>query len=175
MLVNFKNPMGLVMVPRMVNEETNMQAALPSIELNRLFSLMGLGINTLNVIGLMIIIVSALSVFVSLFNNLKDRIYEMALLRTFGASPWLLARLVIQEGLILSFTGYVLGILFSRFGLGVARQIFPQNLQLNVEYHILREEVWLLFVVLLLGVLASLLPAIKAVRVNIADTLADKD
>ena len=45
MLVKFKSPVGLVQIPRKINEETNMQAAIPLFEINRLTSLIGFGIN----------------------------------------------------------------------------------------------------------------------------------
>ena len=63
LLIEYKSPMAMMQLPRMVNERTNMQAALPAIEVNRLHSLLGVGFETLSIIGLVILIVSALSVF----------------------------------------------------------------------------------------------------------------
>ena len=88
MLIEYKSPMAMMQLPRMVNERTNMQAALPAIEINRLHTLLGVGFKTLQLIGLVILIVSALSVFLSLLNSLKDRKFELALLRSLGGSPF---------------------------------------------------------------------------------------
>ncbi len=98
MLIKFRNPMGMVQLPRIVNENTNMQAALPGYELLKLFSLMGIALNTLNLVALVVILVSGISVFISLYVSLKERTYEMALLRTYGASRQQLLGMVFQEG-----------------------------------------------------------------------------
>ena len=68
MLVKFSNPMGLFQLPRRVNQDTNMQAAVPAYEINRLFGLMGVGVDTLTAIAFIIMAVSGLSVFISLYN-----------------------------------------------------------------------------------------------------------
>ncbi len=86
MLIKFRNPMGMVQLPRMINEKINMQAALPNYEMHKLFSLMGIAVNTLNILALAVMLVSGLSVFISLYLALKERTYEMALLRTHGAT-----------------------------------------------------------------------------------------
>lgn len=174
MLVKFRSPMGIIQLPRMVNKDTNMQAAVPSYEISRLFGLMGVGIDTLSAIALIIMIVSGLSVFISLYNALKDRQYEMALMRTYGASRWQLVWLVLQEGLLLTFSGYVLGIIFSRLGLWLVSGL------MSASYHYefagwswAPQEGWLLVIALSIGLLASLIPAIRVFRINISETLAD--
>ncbi len=174
MLIQFRNPMGIVQLPRMVNENTNMQAAVPSYEISRLFSLMGVGIDTLSVLAMIIMAVSGLSVFISLYNSLKDRQYEMALMRSYGATRWQIARVVLQEGLFLSFIGFVLGIFFSRIGLWL------MSLIMNNDFHYafagwtwLNEEWWLLLIVLSIGFLASLIPSLRVYYINISKTLAD--
>ena len=86
MLIKFKSPMNIIQFPRQINENTNLQAAVPSYEISRLFKLFGFGIETLSYLAYLIIIVSAFSLFINLFNSMNDRKYEMALIRTLGAS-----------------------------------------------------------------------------------------
>lgn len=174
MLVKFRGPMGMVRLPRMVNENTNMQAAVPAYEISRLFSLMGVGVDTLSTIALVIMAVSGLSVFISLYNALKDRQYEMALMRAYGATRWQLVGLVVQEGLLLALVGFLLGILFSRIALWLVSGL------MEASYHYafsgwtwVAEEGWLLATALAIGLLASLLPAIRVFYINISKTLAD--
>ena len=174
MLVKFRNPMAMVQLPRMVNESTNMQAAVPVYEINRLFSLMGVGVDTLSVIALVIMAVSGLSVFISLYNALKDRQYEMALMRTYGATRLQLVALVLQESLLLTLTGFLLGILFSRIGLWLISSLMEASYHYTfVGWTWLQEEWWLLATALAIGLLASLLPAIRAFHINISKTLAN--
>ncbi|HAA17769.1 MAG TPA: hypothetical protein DCP28_02965, partial [Cytophagales bacterium] len=173
MLIQFKSPMGLLRLPRMVNEDTNMQAAMPGYEISRLFSLMGVGIDTLSMIAFVIMAVSGLSVFISLYNALKDRQYEMALMRTYGASRWQLVGLVFQEGMLLSLSGFLLGVIFSRLGLLLVSGLMQTSYHYEFSGWVwLIEEVWLLATALGIGLLASLLPAIRVFRINISKTLA---
>lgn len=174
MLIQFRNPMGIIQLPRMVNESTNMQAAVPAYEINRLFSLMGVGIDTLNVIALVIMAISGLSVFISLYSALKERQYEMAFMRAYGSTRWQLVWLVLQEGLLLTLIGFLLGIFFSRSGLWFVSGLMEGDYHYSFSgWTWLREEWWLLITALSIGLLASLLPAIRVFHINISKTLAD--
>ena len=174
MLVKFRNPIGMVQLPRMVNENTNMQAAVPVYEISRLFGLLGVGVNTLSTIALVIMAVSALSVFISLFSALKDRQYEMALMRTHGATRWQLVWLVMQEGLLITLLGFVLGILLSRLGLWLMSGLMEESYHYTLSAWTLGvNEGWLLLISMAIGVLAALLPAIRVFNLNISRTLAN--
>ena len=58
-LVKLKNKMGFVLWPRLIAQNTNMQAASPAIEINRLFSLFGIGLDALQYLayGVRIVII----------------------------------------------------------------------------------------------------------------------
>ena len=86
MLVKFKSPIGLIQIPRKINSNTTFQAALPSMEINRMIDLLGFGISTINIIALLIIIVSGISIFLNLYNSLRKRKFELALIRIYGAN-----------------------------------------------------------------------------------------
>jgi putative ABC transport system permease protein len=173
-LIQFRNPMGLITIPRQVNENTSMQAALPSIEINRLFSLLGVGIETLRALAAIIIAIAGISVFISLYNSLKERKYEMALLLSMGATRTRLFFMLLFEGLILSLAGYLSGIILSRFGLWLfsraAEKDFHYTLQ---DFTLLTEEIYLLAGALAIGVLASAIPSMGVYRLNISRTLAE--
>ncbi len=174
MLIKFRNPLGIVQLPRMVNENTNMQAAVPAYEINRLFGLMGVGIDTLSAIALLIMAVSGLSVFVSLYNALKDRQYEMALMRTYGATRWQLVWLVIQEALLLTTIGFLFGILLSRIGLWLVSGLMDASFHYSFSgWKWIAGEWWLLAIALAIGFFAALLPAIRVFNIDISKTLAD--
>ncbi|MEO0898738.1 MAG: FtsX-like permease family protein [Bacteroidota bacterium] len=174
MLLKWRSPMAMMSLPRMINQETSMQAALPAIEVNRLFRLFAVGIDTLRLIALAIMIISGISVFVSLYNSLKERRYEMALMRSMGASRGQLLWMVLLEGLILSILGFVLGIGLSRFGIWILSQTVVEDYHYQLQAGVFLVEEWyLLGVTLLIGVLAALIPGIQAFNVNISETLSD--
>lgn len=174
LLVRFRNPMGAIQLPRFINENTNMQAANPAFEIARLFSLLGVGVTTLNILAYVIIAVSGLSVAISLYNSLKERKYELAYLRVIGARRAQLLTLLVLEGILLALLGYFIGIFLSRAILWGVSQIF--SAQFHQEFALLvfsSAELFLFLGTACIGFLAALLPALQAVRTDISQTLAE--
>ncbi|MEM8907212.1 MAG: FtsX-like permease family protein [Bacteroidota bacterium] len=161
-------------LPRNINENTDMQAANPAFEIARLRDQLGVGGQALGQLALLIIVVSGLSIFIALYNSLKERKYELALMRVMGASQSKLFVMVILEGLILAFCGYVFGVLLSHLGM----EILASYMQDSYRYSFtgrtfLIEELYLLGGALGIGLVAAILPAWQAYRTDIANTLTD--
>jgi putative ABC transport system permease protein len=172
MLVKFRSPMGQVAVPRMVNEKTNMQAALPAIEVNRLFSLMGFGLDLLRWISILVILVSGISVFISLYNSLKEKKYELALLRSMGATRGMLVVLVVTEAMILSLFGFILAYLWSQ-SVMMYLSVFAQRAYKYelISWKLGMGELVTAVICMALGLAAALIPSFRAFRLNISKTL----
>ena len=174
MLIKFRNPLGM-MLARGINSNSKLQAALPNIEVNRLFSLLGVGVETLRGLAIVIMLISGISVFVSLYNSLKERKYEMALMLSMGATRAQLFGMLLLEGLVLALIGFGLGILLSRVGLWLFSSSVSSEYHYNLAaFGILPEEWTLLGVALLIGLLAAALPALGVYRMNISRTLAEE-
>ena len=174
MLIKFKSPMNIIQFPRKINETTNLQAAVPSYEISRLFKLFGFGIETLSYLAYLIIIVSGFSLFINLFNSMRERKYEMALIRTLGASRLQLSTMIIFESIILTISGFILGLLFSRFGVMFVSSLMEESINYNLSsFKILNEEYWLLLLSVIIGLMASLIPAVQVYKMNISKILAD--
>lgn len=159
---------------RSINENTDMQAATPAIEINRLYNLIGVGAEALRWLAIIIVIVSGLSIFISLYSSLRDRRYELALMRTMGGSRGFLFGMIIMEGLVLAVLGYVIGIALSHLGM----ELLAGNLSESYRYtftgwRFLPEEWLLLAGALGIGFVAAVLPALQASRTDIHETLAE--
>jgi putative ABC transport system permease protein len=174
LLLKFRSPMGLLTIPRIINETTNMQAASPVLEINRLFNLLGIGITTMESIAFAIMLLSGLSVFISLYSRLQERKYELALARSMGSSRFRLFGMIVSEGLFLSLAGFLAGIMMSRIGLLILDKYAAGNYHMNVyRAGFSKEEGGLFLVTVGIGLLASLIPAAKAFYLNISKTLAN--
>ncbi|MEA4917379.1 ABC transporter permease [Proteiniphilum sp.] len=173
LLVKYANPMGAITLPRLINTSTNMQAAAPALEINRLYSLMGVGVQTIRLIAGFIIIISAFSIFISLLNSLKERKYELALIRSMGGSRKKLFSLVILEGMTIAFIGYLSGVLLSRLGMLLVSSYTENNYHYNLLQWFNLNDCYFLFVSLIIGLLSALIPAIKAMRTDISKTLSE--
>lgn len=174
-LIQFKNKMGIISWGRMISQNTKMMAALPGVEINRLFSLFGLGIDVLRYLSLGIMGISGISIFITLYNNLKDRKYEFALMRVSGAGRFQLLWVVVLESLFLCLVGLLIGFALSRLGLWYLSEFAADSYKLSID---LTEVLWdkegmLVLITIFVGLLAALLPALKAFRLNLSKTLAD--
>jgi putative ABC transport system permease protein len=109
LLISFKTPRALLTLPRRINDQTNMQAALPKFELDKLYSYTGIGFKTITWIAYLILLISGMIIFISLYKMVKERSFDLALLRTFGASNFQLIKLVTYEGLVIVLSAFVLG------------------------------------------------------------------
>ncbi len=157
---------------RNINENTSLQAATPAIEINRLFNLMGVGLDTLRVLAFVIVLVSGLSIFISLLSSLKDRKYELALMRVMGASRLKLFHLILTEGLLIAVFGYVVGIVLSHVSIELLSGYMQDAYRYSITGKVfLPQELWLFGGCLLVGLISALIPAFQAFRTDISETL----
>ena len=174
-IIKFRSPMGMMTMPRNINQNSKLQAAVPAIEINRLFELLGIGIDGLQVLAAVIMLISGISVFVSLYNSLKERKYEMALMLSMGASRTRLFLMLLLEGIILSFLGFLAGILLSRIGIYLISNQLSKKFHFDVsQFSMQTGEIYLFFGALLVGILAAALPSIGIYGINISKTLAEE-
>ena len=157
---------------RSINENTDMQAATPAIEINRLFAMMSSAEQALRILALLIIIVSAISVFISLYSSLNERRYELALMRSMGAGTSKVFSLIILEGVILAILGAVIGLILSHgllyFFADHLREVYRYNF---VAGRFLPAEFYLCMAALVVGFIAAVIPAYQASKTDIAETL----
>ena len=173
LLVQYATPLAAAMLPRYINQNSDMQAASPAYETARLFNIIGVGVDVLRGFALVLVFAAGLSVFIALYNALNERRYDLAVMRTLGASPGKLLLLMLFEGLLLALVGAVLGIVLGHaltellgFALAQAKQVTVTG------WAWLNAELWLVVMALAVGALAALLPAWRAYRTDVAATLA---
>ncbi|MGB0431481.1 MAG: FtsX-like permease family protein [Bacteroidia bacterium] len=162
------------MFPRMVSDNTDMQAASPSVHISNLIDQMGIGIETLRLLALLIIIISGISVFLSLLAALKERKYELAIMRSLGAHPMQLVLLVFYESILIALLSSTLGLLLSRGLLVFLGNYLDSNYHYSFNsFGILNDEYWLVLLAIAIASASALVPSIMAFRINISKTLAE--
>jgi putative ABC transport system permease protein len=170
LLIKYASPMGAIRLPQMVNKNSNFQAASPAFETARLFSLIGTGVDVMNILGMVIIIISAASVFISLVNSLKERKYELAIMRSMGASRKQVFFHVILEGLFLTIFGVIFGFGLAHIGFLSVGSLMET---MKVDGLFFVSEEWnILIGSFAVGIISAIVPAIMAYRTDISRTLA---
>lgn len=173
LLVQYASPLAAISMPRMVNSQSELQAAQPAFEAAKLFHLLGAGIDVLRGIAAIVLAAAALSMFVALYNALEERKTDLAILRTLGAQPFKLLLLLLTEGLLLALAGALLGWVLGHVAVDVLGRLLSDDQNLNLSgWFVVPEEAWLALVAIGVGLLAALLPAMRAYRTEIAATLA---
>lgn len=173
-LLQFSNPMATLSLPRKINSQSKMQAALPAIEINRLFSLAQSAIDLLEALAYLLLCIAGISIFVSLLQGLKDEEPQLAFLRAVGISRYKVVLLVWAKSIFISLIAYLLALLLAIISLELLALKLP-NFNTGLGLAVLQNpmQLWLFLSVLILGTFASLLPAWHAYRINIPKTLAD--
>jgi len=172
LLIQYRSPMSVAIFPRMVNETTNMQSASPAQESTRLFSLIGVGVDTLQWFAILIMLIAAISVFVNLYNSLKERSYDLAIMRTLGASRAKLFLIIITEGVVLTLAGTIIGVLLGHLALEFIGGNQDSNQARLTGMVLLRDEIYLFAAGLSIGIFAAIIPAVQAYKANISKILS---
>jgi putative ABC transport system permease protein len=173
LLVDYANPLAAAQFPRYVNTQTEMQAAAPAFEISRLLNVLGVGLDAIKIFGYILIFSSALGLFIALLNSMKERAYDLAVMRSLGGSKQKLVFMVLTEGLLLSAMGGLTGLLFAHLALEGLGIWFAQARQFAISGTVfLPAEFSILGLAIGIGLLASIFPAIVAYRTEISKTLS---
>ncbi len=173
LILKYRGPMAAVQLPRMINARGNLQAASPAFEMARLLNIVGIGVDVVQGFAYLIIFIAGLSVFIALYNSLKERRYDLAIMRSMGASRMKLLVHIILEGMIITFLGGVTGFILGHGVVELIGMMTGEGAQVSVTGRIfLSEELLIIVVSFALGVVAALIPAITAYRTDISKVLA---
>lgn len=172
LLVQYQSPAAIAVLPKFIAQNTQMQAASPAIESARLFSLLGVGIDSLQILAYIIMAIAGLSVFISLYNALKQRKYDLAIMRTLGASKLKLFTLVIFEGMVITIIGGFLGLLFAHIALYYISLQTSQSADFINTFKLNPIELIFVLLACIIGIISALVPAIKAYKTTISNILS---
>jgi putative ABC transport system permease protein len=173
LLIKYRSPMGAVQLPRLVNTQSSLQAASPAFETARLFSILGVGVEILMGFAYVLIAISALSIFIALYNSLKERRYDLAIMRSMGASRAKLVVSVLTEGCLLTVIGSCIGIVIGHGVLFFLQVAIGQAQKAGITGFVFYSQEWIILVgSLLLGLLCATIPAVQAYRTDISKVLS---
>lgn len=174
-LVRYKSPMAAMSFPRWVNTSTEMQAAAPALEVTRLLHMLGLGTDVLRAFAGMLLLTAGLSVFIALWNAVRERRGDLALLRMLGAPPGRIAALLLTEALWLGLMAALLGLALGQcFVLAMGWMLgLDQSLLLNGALWP-AELLWVPALALGVSLGAALLPALGAYRSDVLQLLQSR-
>jgi putative ABC transport system permease protein len=176
-LVGLKSRAAVFNVQRFVNfyQDEALMGVMPGVALGELWSVLGVGENALLAVSALVALVSVVSLMAVVLAGLNERRRELAVLRAVGAAPRHVLGLLTWEGVWVTCTGVVLGVLLAHLGMALATPWLQQSLGIRLQMAVpLPSQLALAGAVLLAGFLASLGPAWRAYRLSLADGLSPR-
>jgi putative ABC transport system permease protein len=171
-LITYKSPLAAVTFPRYVNGSTGMQAASPALEVSRLLRMLGVGSEVLRGVGAVLLFTAALSVFIALWNAVRERRDDLAMLRMLGATPAKVASLLVCESLWLAVLASVLGLAAGHGLTALVGYLLEAQRSLPMTGNLwVPAEAWIPAAALGVAILAALIPTVSAYRTDVAHLL----
>ena len=148
------------------------QAVIPYNELYNLNQLVGQGQQILGFVSLIAIVMAAVTVFLSLYGAIVERRRDLAVLRALGAGRRRVFLLVLTETGLVTLLGVTLGAILGHLTAWLIAGAIRDANAIQIILGLPIEEPLILGSVLGVGIIAGLLPAISAYRVEASRYLA---
>ena len=172
LLITTKSPVANVNLPKLINKESQLQAANPSLEITRLTSMLGLGSKSFIILSTILIFIAVLTIFSGLASNLENRMGDLAILRAIGYSKKRIFKIISLEGMIIVISGIILGILIGIFSFNIITQmISPLNIS-QAHFNFEADFIFIIFLVLFAGLIAAMFPAYNGSKISVANQLS---
>lgn len=174
-LIGLKSRSGIFHFQRYINEYRNepLLAILPGVALQELWSMMGIGEMALRIVAVMVVVTGIIGMLVVILSTLEARRREMAILRSVGARGLHIFGLFVSEAGILSLCGVVAGLFLHYVAVLIARPISQSALGINLPMAPPAVSDWLILgIIVVAGLLAGIIPAIRAYRLSLNDGLS---
>ncbi len=161
-------------LPNNIKKHTPLHAVAPAFAMAVFYDRMGIGFNLISWIAILISIISCISIGISLYNALRMRRYQLAILRVQGATKTDLLKIIVVEGLLIAILGFIVGVVLAYLGYMITSNLVETKFQYIWETLPMHIGVPIFAIVsLLLGLVASFIPAAQAYKMDIHHTLAE--
>ena len=172
-LIHYATPLAAASVPRQINSESALQSASPAYESARLLTVFGVGTDVIQGFAVFLIAAAALGMFIALYQAMDQRQYDLAIMRTLGASRARVCGVLLLEGVLLAAAGAFFGVALGHALLAGIGAWLPAAEPLAAgASRFVPAEIGVVALALAGGILAALLPVWRAYRLDVAATLA---
>lgn len=176
-LVGVESPLHTFALQRAINEysEEPLLAILPGVALQELWGIVGIAETALLAVSAMVVVTALIGMMATIFSSLNERRREMAIYRAMGARPATILGMLVFEAMVMATVGAFLGLALLYVGLTIAQPIVDSafGLWLPIDAPTMR-EVWVMLCVICAGAIVSLVPALRAYRMSVADGMMVK-
>lgn len=176
-MVGLRSKLATFKVQRFINEypEEPLSAILPGAALQELWYLVGTAETALAAVSAMVVVTALLGMVTMTLATLNERRREMAILRSVGARPATILGLLVAEAGVLGLAGAALGVAMLYLVLAIVRPLVDAHFGLYLEIGWPESrELAALLAVIVAGLLAGFVPALRAYRFSVSDGMVVK-
>lgn len=171
-LIGVKSPLQTFALQRAINtyDQEPLLAILPGVALQELWSIIGVAETALLAISAMVVVTALIGMMATLFSNLNERRREMAIYRAMGASPLTILGLLVLEAILIAALGACLGLVMLYATLSIGQPIIDSRFGLFLPINAPNLREWTVLIAVVASAAAvSLVPALRAYRMSLAD------
>ena len=171
-LVGIENRLQVFGLQRAINKYNKepLLAILPGVALQELWQIIGIAEVALIGVSAMVVITALIGMMAMIFSSLNERRREMAIFRAMGARPRVILGMLILEAAVIATIGAILGLALMYLGVYIAQPIIDAEFGLWLPSKApTLNEFLVLAAVIIASIIASLLPALRAYRLSLAD------
>ncbi|MDA9271582.1 ABC transporter permease [Planktomarina sp.] len=171
-LVGIENRLQVFGLQRAINKYNKepLLAILPGVALQELWQIVGIAEVALIGVSAMVVITALIGMMAMIFSSLNERRREMAIFRAMGARPRIILGMLILEAAVIASIGAIFGLALMYLGLYIAQPIIDAKFGLWLPSKApTLNEFLVLAAVIIASIIASLLPALRAYRLSLAD------
>lgn len=171
-LIGVKSPLQTFGLQRAINDyrEEPLLAILPGVALQELWGIVGVAETALRAVSGMVVVTALIGMMATLFSSLNERRREMAIFRAMGARPRVIVGLLVLEGMVTAAIGAVLGVVLLYIVLAIIQPMVDRayGLYLPITAPGI-QELTVIVAVIAAGAIVSMIPALRAYRMSLAD------
>jgi putative ABC transport system permease protein len=174
-VVRLKSPAFRLQFVSDMRKRPDVQPALPATEISKLFRIVEQVDGFFRVVAWLVLVVSGIAILVSLYGSIEGRRREIAILRALGARPAHVFSVVTLEAVLLCLVGGALGLLLGHGGVAAAGPLLLETVGIRVAPEFGAIDVWIALGLVGMGLLTGFVPALRALRVPVAQNLHPLD
>lgn len=173
-MLKFKSPSAGNLLSHQINNQGKVATMAWPIQFHilKLFDKIGWFADVLELVAYLVVVVAAASILASIYNTMNERRREFAILRALGARRWMVFSAIVLEAGAISALGALIGYAVYFAILGAAAGVIYDQTGVVIDlmaYHPALEQtpLWMIG----LGLIAGILPALKAYTTEVARNL----
>lgn len=174
LMVTPKDYTGLMQLYQELNSGKEAQAVFPGAVMADIFDMLGQSEEVMAVVSYIVLAIALITIIISLYWSVLDRTRENAILRAIGAGRQDILNIVVIENAAIILISIVFGLISGHLLAYGAAAYMQSTTALYTPVGFMVEELHIVAVIVLVGVAASLLPAMKAYKADVARNLSPR-